>query len=83
MTGEAKAVKKAVCRVDDDADGPDKPGCLYRGTQIVDGMGEMIVTEVGDEHLPGRISPKLSADDEEEDEGEAAPDDDQAPVKHN
>ncbi len=82
MTGETEPVKKAVRPPDDTADGPDQPGCLYRGTQIVDGMGQMIVTEVGDETYLGQIAKKLSAEDEEEEEeAEAAPDDETKRVK--
>jgi Ca2+-transporting ATPase len=79
MTGEAEPVKKAVRPPDDTSEGPDKPGCLYRGTQIVDGMGQMIVTEVGDSTYLGQIAQKLSAEDEEEEEG---PDDETKRVKH-
>ncbi len=72
MTGESEPVRKQV-RADDTADGPDQPGCLYRGTQVVDGVGAMIVTEVGDDTALGQIARRLSADDEEEEaEGEAA-----------
>jgi len=80
MTGESEAVKKGVGPVEDAAEGTDKPGCLYRGTQIVDGMGEMIVTEVGDSTYLGQIAQKLSAE-EEEDEDEAAADDETKRVK--
>jgi Ca2+-transporting ATPase len=80
MTGEAEPVKKAVRPLDDTAEGPEQPGCLYRGTQVVDGMGEMIVTEVGDNTYLGQIARKLSAEDEEEEEG--APDDETKRVKH-
>jgi Ca2+-transporting ATPase len=82
MTGESEPVKKAVRPADDTSDGPDKPGCLYRGTQIVDGMGEMIVTEVGDATYLGQIARKLSAEDEEEEEAaEGASDDESKRVK--
>ena len=40
MTGESEPVKKAVVRHDDTADGPEQPGCRYRGTQVVDGVGQ-------------------------------------------
>ena len=44
---------------DDTADGPEQPGCLYRGTQVVDGVGQMVVTEVGDDTMtrPDRPPP--------------------------
>ena len=41
-------VKKRPGPADDTSDGPDQPNCLYRGTQAVDGVGLMLVTEVGD-----------------------------------
>src|SRR5262249_6329215 len=58
------------------------PGCLYRGTQVVDGIGQMVVTEVGDETYLGQIARKLSAEDEEEEEGAAEPDEQGRRVKH-
>ena len=48
MTGESEPVQEAAGPGRRRADGPDQPGCLYRGTQVVDGVGQMIVTEVGD-----------------------------------
>src|SRR5262249_10119203 len=47
MTGESEPARKGV-RPGDTADGPEQPGCLYRGTQVVDGVGQLVVTEVGD-----------------------------------
>jgi Ca2+-transporting ATPase len=65
MTGESAPVhKKAV--PDDDADGVEHAGCLYRGTQVVDGVGRMIVTEVGDATCLGQIARRLAAEEEEE-----------------
>jgi Ca2+-transporting ATPase len=81
MTGESEPVKKTTRPIDDKADGPEQIGCLYRGTQVVDGIGQMVVTEVGDETYLGQIARKLSA--EEEEEEEAVRGDDQARrVKH-
>src|SRR3977135_2424522 len=68
MTGESEPVRKLGRAADDTAHGPDTPGCLYRGTQVVDGIGEMIVCEVGDATYLGQIARKLSAEDEEEEE---------------
>src|SRR5262249_1868058 len=48
MTGESEPVRKAARPADDTAEGPEQPGCLYRGTQVVDGLGQMVVCEVGD-----------------------------------
>ena len=67
MTGEAEPVRKQPRPADDTAEGPEQPGCLYRGTQVVDGIGEMLVTEVGDATYLGQIARRLSAEDDEED----------------
>ena len=70
MTGESQPVRKQARPADAAADGPEQPGCLYRGTQVVDGAGRMVVTDVGDATYLGQIARKLSADDgEEEEEG--------------
>ena len=66
MTGESEPVRKRPQPPDDAADGPEQPGCLYRGTQVVDGVGQMLVTEVGDATYLGQIARRLSADDEED-----------------
>src|SRR5262245_37663827 len=68
MTGESEPVRKLVRPADDTSDGPDQPGCLYRGTQVVDGAGQMVVTEVGDLTMIGQIARRLSADEPENDE---------------
>jgi Ca2+-transporting ATPase len=81
MTGESEPVKK-VARPDAVEDGPDKPGCLYRGTQVVDGAGVMVVTEVGDETMLGQIARKLSGEDEEDEEEAAQPSTEETRVKH-
>ncbi|VTS08832.1 cation-translocating P-type ATPase [Tuwongella immobilis] len=74
MTGESEAVKKSVRPDDDTAEGPDQPACLYRGTQVVDGAGQMIVAEVGDRTMIGEIARRLSGDAEpEEGEGDETP----------
>ncbi len=67
MTGESEPVRKQA-RPDDTADGPEQAGCLYRGTQVVDGIGEMVVAEVGDATYLGQIARRLSAEEEEEEE---------------
>jgi Ca2+-transporting ATPase len=68
MTGESEPVKKKLQA--DDGAGFDRPGCLYRGTQVVDGHGRMIVTEVGDATSLGEIARKLTDEEEEVPEGE-------------
>jgi P-type Ca2+ transporter type 2C len=77
MTGESEPVRKQARPADDAADGPDQPGCLYRGTQVVDGVGQMLVTEVGDATYLGQIARRLSASEEEE----AAADNEEQRVK--
>ncbi len=79
MTGESEPVRKLPRPADDTADGPDQPGCLYRGTQVIDGVGEMIVTEVGDQTSLGQIARRLSAAEEEEEE--AGPETEEKRVK--
>jgi Ca2+-transporting ATPase len=61
MTGESEPAGKAAAADTDEADGPDQPGCLYRGTQVVGGAGRMIVTHVGDDTMLGQIARRLSA----------------------
>jgi Ca2+-transporting ATPase len=81
MTGESEPVRK-LARVDDTTEGPEQPGCLCRGTQVVDGVGQMLVTEVGDETYLGQIARRLSADEEEEEaEPGAAPEGEEQRVK--
>ena len=41
MTGESEPVRKQARPADDSADGPEQPGCLYRGTQVVDGSSRL------------------------------------------
>jgi P-type Ca2+ transporter type 2C len=67
MTGESEPVRKHPVSEDETGSGPDKPDCLYRGTEIVDGVGRMLVTEVGDGTELGMIARNLSADDNQED----------------
>ncbi|MBI2806562.1 MAG: calcium-translocating P-type ATPase, PMCA-type [Planctomycetes bacterium] len=70
MTGESEPVRKLARPLDDTADGPEQPGCVYRGTQVVDGVAHLMVTEVGDHTYLGQIARRLSAEPEEEDEAE-------------
>jgi Ca2+-transporting ATPase len=58
MTGESEPIhKKAVADADED-------GSLCRGTQIMDGVGHMLVTEVGDTTQLGQIARSLSVEEE-------------------
>lgn len=59
MTGESEPAHKFPA--DSATDGPDQPGCLFRGTQVVDGQGRMIVLEVGDSTYLGQIARRLAA----------------------
>jgi len=70
MTGESEPVRKQARPAEESAEGPEQPGCLYRGTQVVDGVGQMLVTEVGDATALGQIARKLSAEPDEEESGE-------------
>src|SRR5439155_12711107 len=81
MTGESEPVRKLARPADDTADGPEQPGCLYRGTQVVDGIGEMIVCEVGDATYLGQIARKLSAEEQEEEEEAVGADSEHKRVK--
>ena len=72
MTGESEPVTKRAGTAIDTAEGPDQPGCLYRGTQVVDGVGLMLITEVGDATALGKIARRLSAEEDEEEEGTSA-----------
>jgi Ca2+-transporting ATPase len=67
ITGEAEPVHKQTALVDDASEGPEQHGCLYRGTHVVDGLGEMVVTEVGDATYLGQIARRLSSENEVED----------------
>ena len=82
MTGESEPVRKAARPPDDSAEGPEQPGCLYRGTQVVDGVGQMLVTEVGDSTYLGQIARRLLAEEGEEEEEAGAADTEERRVKH-
>jgi Ca2+-transporting ATPase len=71
MTGESEAVRKYHGDDDDTSDGPDHASCVYRGTQVVDGVGQMVVTDVGDMTMIGQIARRLSLTDEHEGASEA------------
>jgi Ca2+-transporting ATPase len=72
MTGESEPVRKVSRPADDASDGPEHPGCIYRGTQVVDGAGQIVVTEVGDLTMIGQIARRLSIDDEDDEPNEKA-----------
>jgi Ca2+-transporting ATPase len=71
MTGEPEPARKQAGPEEDVADGPEQPDCLYRGTQVVDGVGRMVVTEVGDATYLGQIARRLSADEDGDGDSES------------
>ena len=73
MTGESELVKKSVAGEDDTSDGPDQPGCLFRATQVGDGVGQMVVTNVGDDTVVGQIARRLTGEPDEPEERHAGP----------
>ncbi len=81
MTGESEPVRKSPRPADEPAEGPEQPGCVYRGTQVVDGIAHLLITEVGDATYLGQIARRLSADDSEAEEGEAVPETEEGRVK--
>jgi Ca2+-transporting ATPase len=66
MTGESEPTRKLVADEDETSDGPDQPGSVFRGTQVVDGVGQMIVTNVGDDTMLGQIARRLSGEPDSE-----------------
>ena len=62
MTGESEPAAKDAAADADEAAAPDRPGCVYRGTQVVGGAGRMLVTNVGDDTMLGQIARRLSGD---------------------
>jgi Ca2+-transporting ATPase len=77
MTGESSPVAKQPGLASDTAEGMDQLACLYRGTQVVDGVGLMLVTEVGDATALGQIARRLCT----EDQDSATPDDEEKRIK--
>jgi len=81
LTGESELVKKSA-HPNDTAEGPDQPGCVYRGTQVVDGAAVLVVTEVGDATMIGQIAKRLGDASSEVDEAESSqPQTEEARVK--
>jgi Ca2+-transporting ATPase len=81
LTGESEPVRKQPPPAEDTTEGPDQPACLYRGTQVVDGVGQLLVTEVGDATAIGQIARRLSTEEEGEDEEGTAPQTEEQRVK--
>ncbi len=63
MTGESEPVEKLVPAEAEEGDAPSGAWSLYRGTQVVGGVGRMVVTNVGDDTMLGQIARRLSGDD--------------------
>ncbi|QEL19539.1 calcium-translocating P-type ATPase, PMCA-type [Limnoglobus roseus] len=63
MTGESEPVEKSACAEAEESDAPGSPVSLYRGTQVVGGVGRMVVTNVGDDTMLGQIARRLSGAD--------------------
>jgi Ca2+-transporting ATPase len=63
MTGESEPVKKTAAAPDDAADAPHAPGCVFRGTQVIDGVGQVVITNVGDDTMIGQIARRLGGED--------------------
>jgi P-type Ca2+ transporter type 2C len=62
MTGESEPAKKRVQGDNSESDSTEHTGCVYRGTQVVDGLGQMIATNVGDDTMLGQIARRLSGE---------------------
>lgn len=65
MTGESREVEKRPLRYGEappEEPAPDHPCSLLRGCVILGGSGEMLVTQVGDATLLGRISEEVQED---------------------
>jgi Ca2+-transporting ATPase len=65
LTGESEPVRKHTGDVEAGHDDPHDPANVFRGTQVIDGVGYMIVTNVGDDTLLGQIARKLAGEEEE------------------
>ena len=62
MTGESEPVKKHAADPDDTSDGPEQRGCVFRGTQVAEGVGRMVVTNIGDDTMIGQIARRLAGE---------------------
>ena len=63
MTGESEPVHKGSGKLSDQSEGPEHPACVYRGTQVVDGVGSLLVCEVGDSTMVGQIARSMADED--------------------
>jgi Ca2+-transporting ATPase len=65
LTGESEWVKRTAAHPDDTTDGPEQSGNVFRGTQVGDGVGQMVVTNVGDDTMIGQIARRLGGEPDE------------------
>ena len=73
LTGETEPVLKSLLPASSSEEGAQSVGCLYRGTHVVEGRGEMIVCAVGAATALGQIASRLS-DEAPQEEHASAPD---------
>lgn len=66
ITGESLPVRKATGKAPDSSSGPEHTACVFRGTQVVAGVGTMLVCESGDSTMVGKIARALGSVDAEE-----------------
>jgi Ca2+-transporting ATPase len=66
ITGESLPVRKATGKAPDSSSGPEHTACVFRGTQVVAGVGAMLVCESGDSTMVGKIATALGSVDAEE-----------------
>lgn len=66
LTGESEPVRKQPSSSEAVSDDPHDPATVFRGTQVIDGVGYMVVTNVGDDTLLGQIARKLAGEEDEE-----------------
>lgn len=65
MTGESEPVQKTPSGLDETTDSLEERGGVFRATQVVDGVGQMTITNVGDDTMLGQIARRLSIEPEE------------------
>ncbi|MFL5327427.1 MAG: cation-translocating P-type ATPase [Gemmataceae bacterium] len=58
LTGESEPVEKLVGN--GTTEGPEQSGCVFRGTQVVQGVGRVVIAAVGDATQLGQLAKSLS-----------------------
>jgi Ca2+-transporting ATPase len=61
ITGESEPVTKEVLTAKESDDSTESPACLFRGTYVVEGRGEMLVCAVGASTVLGGIASHLTS----------------------